>query len=181
MQKIRQIYDLCEDVFAGVFFLAGVLLINYNVFTRYVFRKALVWGDEVSTYLLIWGGLLGWSIAQRHRRHIRVGLLYEFLTLPVQRYIDIFATLVSLGFCIFVSMAGCKLVAMYVDSGLSSINSGLPYWPIYLIMPISGVMLGFRYLDELYQLIKSGGKEWIAERHREKAEEVAGHGHSSSV
>ena len=52
------------------------------VFFGVVFRflnRPLAWSDELSTYLLVWVGFVGWIIAGNRGSHIRVRVLLDRL------------------------------------------------------------------------------------------------------
>jgi len=175
MKDFSAKYELFEDIFSGTFFLTGVTLIFYGVIMRYFFKSPVFWVDEISTYVLVWGAILGWSIAQRDGRHIRVTLLYDKFPLKVQRYVSIFSRTLSFLFCLFLAYLGLLLEMKYLASHQLSINTQLPLWIAYFFVPIAALMLGLRYIVELRSLLKDKGSEWIEKRLKEI--EMGGHGH----
>lgn len=52
----------CQWVATG-FFIALLLLIIFQVVTRYILQNAPVWTEEVARYCMVWGGLLGATVA----------------------------------------------------------------------------------------------------------------------
>lgn len=152
MKKWR---DLVEEAVAGTFFVAGCALVVYGVIMRYVIHSPVFWVDEVSTYLLLWGTVLGWSLAEKAGRHIRVNLLYEFLSPRWRKGPDVFEKLISLGFCLFLLYASTVLVMKYAQTGQVSINAQIKLWIVYLVMPMAGLLLGARFLEELIQVIRN--------------------------
>ena len=175
MKRIWAKYEAFEDAISGLFFLSGVTLIFYGVIMRYVFKSPVFWVDEISTYVLVWGTILGWSIAQRDGRHIRVTILYDKFPVVIQRWVSIFSRMVSFLFCIFLAYLGYLLELKYLESHQLSINTQFPLWIVYFFVPVAALMLGFRYLLELYYLIKENGREWITARVKEM--ELGGKGH----
>ena len=164
MKGLPAKYELFEDIFSGTFFLSGVTLIFYGVIMRYIFKAPVFWVDEVSTYVLVWGAILGWSIAQRDGRHIRVTILYERFPVRVQRWVSIFSRSLSLLFCLFLAYLGFLLELKYLESHQLSINTQLPLWIAYFFVPVAALMLGLRFYVELRFLLKDGGAEWIKNR-----------------
>ncbi|AEG16620.1 Tripartite ATP-independent periplasmic transporter DctQ component [Desulfofundulus kuznetsovii DSM 6115] len=159
MSRLQRIYSVFEEAIAGIFFFAGVTLIFYGVISRYVFKNPLFWVDEISTYILVWGCILGWSIAQRDGRHIRVSLLYNYMPRKVQHYVSIFASIASILFCLFLTYVGYVLETKYLHTGQRSLNTQFPLWAVYFFVPIASFMLCIRYIEELYHLLKNGGKD----------------------
>lgn len=178
MSRFQRFYSSFEDVFSGLFFFTGVSIIFCGVISRYVFKTPLFWVDEISTYILVWGCILGWSIAQRDGRHIRVSLLYDILSLKVQRYVSIFASISSIMFCLFLAYLGCLLEIKYMQTGQLSLNIQFPLWAVYFFVPIAALMLSVRYMEELHKLLKNGGRDWLEDR---KAGGRSQHGSHSSL
>ena len=50
---------------AVMFFAAMVVLVMFQVLARYVFRAVPVWTEEAARYCMVWGGLLGATVAFR--------------------------------------------------------------------------------------------------------------------
>ena len=48
---------------AVCFFAAMVVLVMFQVLARYVFRAVPVWTEEAARYCMVWGGLLGATVA----------------------------------------------------------------------------------------------------------------------
>lgn len=52
----------CQWAATGFFF-ALLLLVIFQVVTRYILQNAPVWTEEVARYCMVWGGLLGATVA----------------------------------------------------------------------------------------------------------------------
>jgi len=52
----------CQWVATG-FFIALLILVIFQVVTRYLLHNAPVWTEEVARYCMVWGGLLGATVA----------------------------------------------------------------------------------------------------------------------
>ena len=48
---------------AAFFFGAMVVLVMFQVLARYIFRAVPVWTEEAARYCMVWGGLLGATVA----------------------------------------------------------------------------------------------------------------------
>lgn len=83
-----------------MFFVAIIMMIMmYEVIMRYVFARPTLWVEELSRWL---GGiifLVAGLYAMQQRSHIRVVILYDVVSRPVQRIMDLAATLCICGFC----------------------------------------------------------------------------------
>ncbi len=54
----------CRSAAVG-FFAAMLVLILFQVVARYIFRAVPVWTEEAARYCMVWGGLLGATVAFR--------------------------------------------------------------------------------------------------------------------
>lgn len=157
MKKLKRCWDLFEEISAGTFFFAGITLIFYGVIMRYVFNEPKAWVEEIARYAIVWGALLGVPLALRYNHHIQVDILYEKLSKPWRRALDLFSSSMGILFCLFYTYYGYVLVAKRINSGMVSMDVGIPMWLVYLILPISGVMFLLRYLEKFFGVLK--GKE----------------------
>ncbi|WP_338030866.1 TRAP transporter small permease [Cytobacillus citreus] len=157
MKKLKKAWSLFEEVSAGTFFFAGITLIFYGVIMRYIFNEPKAWVEEVVRYFIIWGTFLGFAVALRHNQHIQVDIVYDKLSKRAKRMVDIFATSVSILFCIVFTYYGYVLVESRYHSGMVSLDVGIPMWIVYLILPISGMLLLIRFVERLVHLLR--GKE----------------------
>lgn len=161
MNNINRIYTAFEDYFSGGMLFIGLSLVFLNVILRYFFNNPQSLLDEFSVYFVVWGIMAGLAVALRNDHHIKVDMLYNYLPLHVKRYVSIFANCLGLAFAVFFVIYGIELVQNYIAFGQRSTDSQFPLWIVNLIMPASGVMLGIRFIEKLYNLIKDGGKAWL--------------------
>jgi TRAP-type C4-dicarboxylate transport system permease small subunit len=76
-----------------------VAIMFFEVVLRYVFTKPTLWVEELSRWL---GGvifLLAGLYAMQQRSHIRVVIVYDLLSRPLQRVFDAISTLCIVVFC----------------------------------------------------------------------------------
>ncbi|MCL2670199.1 MAG: TRAP transporter small permease [Syntrophaceae bacterium] len=163
----RSSYRVLEDYLAGGLLFFGLSLIMLNVILRYCFNASRAVFDEFSSYFIVWGTMIGIAVALRDNYHIVVDLLFIRIPLRIRRWVGVLAQLIGLTFGLFYTYYGIQLVNNYFISGQGSSNSRFPLWIVYLIMPISGSMFIFRWLDRLYFLFKKGGAEWFQANNKE--------------
>jgi TRAP-type C4-dicarboxylate transport system permease small subunit len=84
--------------------LAAIVFISiYGVIARYVFKKPLFWGMELSTSLAVWMTFLISGVNYKRNIHFTVDLLYGSLNKKLRFIDDIIVALVTL-FCIGVCL-----------------------------------------------------------------------------
>lgn len=171
MDKLKRAYQTFEDFFAGGMLFTGLTMVFVNVVMRYFWGRPQSILDEFSVYFVVWGTLAGLAVALRNDNHIKVDLLYNFLPLSTKYKVSIFANALGLAFCIFYTYYGILLELNYLDTGMRSPDSRFPLWIVYLIIPISGVMFGIRFIDKLVMLLKDRGDSW-KKKYRGEDEEL---------
>lgn len=55
------------------------ILVNANIFSRYLFSKPIYWAEEVATSLFIWTVFVGSAYAYRSHSHLGVDILVKLL------------------------------------------------------------------------------------------------------
>lgn len=167
MKELSKVYTAFEDYFSGGMLFIGLTLVFINVILRYFFNMPQSLLDEFSVYFVIWGTMAGLSVALRNDHHIKVDMVYNFLPVRIKWFVSIFSNTLGLAFAVFFVVYGVELVQNYILYDQRSTDSQFPLWIVNLIMPASGIMLGIRFSEKLYNLLRSGGKQWIAKNRRE--------------
>lgn len=177
MKTFWRVYEFLEDIISGGLLFTGVAIIFYGVIMRYFMNSPKSWVDEVSQYLIIWGTLIGTSVALRNDHHIKVDMLFDRFSPRVKYYVTIFAHGVGTAFSLFLAYYGYVLVNFVHNTGQRSTDVGIPLYIVYSILPLAGTMLTFRFLVKLYSMIRSHGKEWAPGQNGE----VTSHDRSSTL
>ena len=104
----------------------------------------------MSKFVIIWATFIGCSVALRDNHHIKVDMLYNKLPQIAQKGVTIFADIVGLLYCGFLLKYGWELVQFKLETGQRTMDLNIPIWIPYLILPITGLLMGSRYLVNLY-------------------------------
>jgi C4-dicarboxylate transporter DctQ subunit len=154
MSKWRERYAALEDYLSGTLIVIGVGMIFFGVVWRYVLNNPQAWVDEISTYFVIWGTLIGAAVALRDGHHIQVDIVYDRVSPRLQQAFNIFSNLLGLLFCALFIFFGGNLLSMYFETQQQSTDTGIYLWIVYLVIPLSGLMLGYRFLDNVIANVK---------------------------
>ncbi|CAM5795671.1 MULTISPECIES: TRAP transporter small permease [Brevibacillus] len=161
MSKWRERYATFEDYLAGTLIVIGVSLIFYGVVCRYVFNSPKAWIDEISTYFVVWGALTGFAVALRDGHHIQVDIVYDRVSPALRKAFDVFSNALGALFCLCFIFFGGKLLSLYWVTQQQSTDVGIYLWIVYLVIPLSGLMLGYRFVEKLLASLKKEVKiEW---------------------
>jgi len=148
-------YAAFEDIVTATCLVLGLSLILYGVIMRYLLSSPVYWVDEISTYLVVWSAILGWAVAEREGRHIRVTLLFNRLSPPARRIANIAASVVSAAFCLILAYMAVILELRYFESGQLTLNTQTPLWVVYSSVPVAALMLGGRYVVKCVDLVRT--------------------------
>lgn len=142
------------DQFLGGFLVLSMVLIViavlWQVFSRYVLQSPSSVTEEIARFLLIWIGILGAAYASGQQAHLAIDILPPKLN-PQNRVklriaINIFIILFSLTVLV---IGGGNLVYVNHILGQSSAALHLPLSFVYLVVPISGVLVIFYKVNEI--------------------------------
>lgn len=131
-----------------------VMVINvlWQVFSRYVLNAPGAFTDELARYLMIWIGLLGAAYASGKKIHVAIDILPQSLNISNQRKINksINYTVALFAFACFV-VGGLRLVYITYVLAQFSPSLNLPLAAVYMILPISGLVIIYYKLEENFK------------------------------
>ncbi len=142
-------------------FIMSVLVIDvlWQVASRYVMKSPSSFTDELAGYLLIWVGLLGAAYVAGRREHLAIDILLQRST-PQRRYkLELIISVMIILFAVSVLIVGGSWLA-YTRFYLSvkSAALGLPLGFVYLVLPISGILITYFDIDNMVRLIRQNRK-----------------------
>jgi len=76
-------------------------VLTYSVFSRYLFKAATDWQDEVAVFSIVGAVFLAGAWVQAQRGHVGIEALASVLPAGVNRIRIIVVDILTLGFCIF--------------------------------------------------------------------------------
>jgi len=129
-----------------VIFVMALMVLNvlWQVFSRFIMKSPSSFTEEFARYLLIWLGILGASYATGQKLHLAIDILPTKLKGSRKLYLDIIIELCVLLFS-FTAMVigGTRLVLITFDLNQISAALQIPLGYVYLVLPISGVIMSF--------------------------------------
>lgn len=144
---MRQVIDqILEKVLITLMALM-VLNVTWQVLSRYF----ALWGfidsassftEELARYFLIWVGLLGAAYATGKKMHLAIDLLPSKLTGAKALLLDRVIRVIVIVFALLgMVIGGSRLVYLTFLLGQTSAAIGLPIGYVYLVLPLSGVLI----------------------------------------
>ena len=132
-----------------------VLDVSWGVITRYVAPKPSPFTEELASFLMMWIGLLGGAYALRQKAHLGIDILTSKLSAKNQHHWDIIIYTVVIIFAVLVLIwGGMRLVSiqLYLNQLSAAMKIKMGY--VYLVLPITGVLLTFYSIHFILQAIK---------------------------
>ncbi len=140
-----------------VVFLVIVLVVDvlWQVISRYVLTSPSSFTDELAGFLLIWVGLIGAAYVAGKGEHLAIDLLIQKSGPARKRALQIIINVLVFSFSFLVMIVG-GIWLVYTRFALEVKSAALeiPLGYIYLVLPISGILICYYALDNTILFIK---------------------------
>ncbi len=139
-------------------FLLSILVIDvlWQVASRYVLNSPSSYTDELAGYLLIWVGLLGAAYVSGKREHLAIDILIRRSSPKRKFRLEIIISIVVILFAVSVLIVGgIWLVYTRFYLSVKSAALGMPLGFVYLVLPLSGLLIAYFDIDNMRNIISS--------------------------
>ncbi len=126
--------------------LMSLMVINvlWQVFSRYILGAPSSFTDELARYLMIWLGILGAAYVSGQNAHVAIDFLPKKLNAQKQAKLKTIVNLAIFFFALFtLVIGGSRLVFLTFILEQYSPALKLPLSVVYLVMPLSGLLIMF--------------------------------------
>jgi TRAP-type C4-dicarboxylate transport system permease small subunit len=119
-----------------------VIDVLWQVISRYVLSAPSSFTDELAGFLLIWVGMLGAAYIAGQRGHLAIDLMLQKASPKKKRRLEFFIDFSIALFSLFIMVIGGGwLVITRFMFNVSSAALHIPLGYVYMIMPISGLII----------------------------------------
>ncbi len=130
-----------------------VIDVLWQVTSRYVLTAPSSFTDELAGFLLIWVGLLGSAYVTGKNEHLAIDMLLQRSSEKRQRILKMIIHILIAVFALFVLiLGGAWLVYTRFYLNVNSAALRIPLGYIYLVLPLSGLIVLFYTLDNTKKL-----------------------------
>ena len=153
--SIREKTDYILEKFLVL--IMGILVVDvlWQVISRYVLSSPSSFTDELAGFLLIWVGLFGAAYVAGKNEHLAIDLLIQKSSPARQRRLMLIINSLVLLFSIFVMViGGVWLVYSRFIMEVKSAALQIPLGYVYLVLPISGILIVYFVIDNTNSLLK---------------------------
>lgn len=150
MNTIRQKIDLILSRTLIIIMALMVINVLWQVFTRYLTGSPSSFTDELSRYLMIWLGILGAAYVSGKNMHVAIDYLPSKLKEKPRKRLATFVQIIVLLFALFaLVIGGIRLVYISFTLGQTTPALGIPLAVVYLVLPLSGLLIVYYKLADL--------------------------------
>ncbi|WP_339714873.1 TRAP transporter small permease [uncultured Kriegella sp.] len=150
MAELRKLID--KILGRALVVIMSVMVVNvlWQVFTRYVTGDPSSFTDELARYLMIWIGILGAAYVAGKNLHVAIDILPSRASAKTQKKLKTVVTvLVILFVLVAFVIGGSRLVYISYLLGQQSPALQIPLAVVYMILPISGLLIIFYKVSDL--------------------------------
>jgi C4-dicarboxylate transporter DctQ subunit len=142
-----------EEGFIALLLAAMTTLTFANVIARYVFDSGITWALEITQFLFAWLILFGMSYGVKIGSHIGVDALVRLFPRGGRKIIGLLIVASGLLYCYWLVSGGWELVSFNHMLDMEAEDSPVKLWMVYLIMPVGGALLAFRFLQVGWRIL----------------------------
>ena len=147
MKKIVIYINWLEDVFICVTFSTGIGLIFIGIVARYLFNRPITFIDELSTIILVWGIIVGYSVVLRNDEHVKMDAFFILIrSEKIKKGIQLIGYIAGILYSSIIFWYGWKAVKMQYKMSKVTNMLEVPTSFIYIVIPFIGIVMIIRHL-----------------------------------
>ncbi|HKK63713.1 MAG TPA: TRAP transporter small permease [Bacteroidales bacterium] len=152
---IRERIDKVLEISLVVILSVLVIDVLWQVVSRYLLSSPSSFTDELAGFLLIWVGVLGAAYVHGKQEHLAIDLLLQRSKPERQRMLIILINSLIFLFAIVVMViGGAWLVITRFQLEVISSALHLPLGYVYIVLPVSGLLMSYYSLEIIRKNIK---------------------------
>jgi TRAP-type C4-dicarboxylate transport system permease small subunit len=156
MLKFEKRLNRALEVFLIILMSVLVIDVLWQVFSRYLLSSPSSFTDELAGFLLIWVGVLGAAYVSGRKEHLAIDILVQKSPPERQRKLQFIIHGLILLFALSVMViGGASLVYTRFVLQVKSAALQLPLGYVYIVLPLSGLIIVYYEILHILQLNKS--------------------------
>lgn len=153
MTRLRRLLDLCVGSLCAVLLAALVVVLTWQVISRYALNAPSTLTEETLRFGVIWLSLLGAAYATGQGTHMAIDLARDMATGRAKRVLEMLVPIAFIVFALAVLIIG-GLRGMEIAARQVSPVLRVPMGWVYASLPISGVLIILYSMLNLIDLIR---------------------------
>ena len=158
MNNLRSFLDKIMRVLNVSVIVMLVVLVVWQVITRYLLGQPSVWSEELASYGFAWATMLGAAYVFGKREHMNIDVAVNRFSPEVQKVLAILSEVLILLFALTILIyGGIQNTILTIQQLSSSLPVTMGY--LYSIVPISGVFIALYSILNIYDIMLEEGEE----------------------
>lgn len=158
------------DLYLACLALAILIILTVSgVAMRYIVNRPLGWMEEVQLWCLVWVVFPGGAAVARHGGHIAIDAFIGLFPKILRKAAYAITQAITLAVIGFFGYWSCRHVWQMYTTGRTTNILEIPYWLIYLVVPLACLVIA---LNALYRLAKPQDIKTAVESTIEETENV---------
>ena len=129
-------------------YIAFTVLGFYQIISRYILNRSIIWGEQMSRFMFIWAIFLGSALVFGEGEHITLSFFVEKYPKNIYRYINIIKMIIILFVVVWLFIIDGYKLAVIVHKQISpamKIPMSIPYSSIFF----GGILMALNILTKL--------------------------------
>lgn len=157
MEKLDKYIYWTTRAFCGALMVAMLVIIFSQVLARYVFQYSLTWSEELGRYIFVWMTFLGMTVAYRAGAHVALDIICAALKGWSRKTLETINDLLVIVLSSAILYSGINLFLLGMRQKSPALK--LPMQWVYIVVPVSGLLLLFFALRILWLRHHKAGEE----------------------
>lgn len=153
MEFIKRSLDKFLGIFCIALFAFLVLLVTWQVITRFIFNEPSVFSEELAKYCFVWLVLFGSAYVFGENGHMAIEIIRDKFPRKLKMAVEVFIELVIIAFAALILIKGGYAVTEIAWTQLSA-SLKIPVGYLYAAMPISGICIIFYCIYNISLIIQ---------------------------
>ena len=155
LATIRKVMNTAIKFICIALFAFMVLIGTYQILVRYIFNSPSTVSEELLTYSFTWMSLFAASYVFGKRDHMRLGFVADKLSPDKLKVLNIILEVITIAFSSIVMVyGGISITKLSMTQKTASL--GIPMGYIYLVIPISGILIVIYSVLNIIDLARKG-------------------------
>ena len=148
----RKSVDRILEVSLVILMATMTINVLWQVASRFVFDEPSAFTDELARYLMIWTGILGAAYVAGKNMHVKIDVFVNRRSETFKKRANIVVKLIIIVFSLIaLVLGGARLVYITYVLGQNSPALQVPLSLVYIIIPISGIIIVYYKVLDLIQ------------------------------
>ena len=154
METIKNKLDKILSSICVFLFATLVILVSWQVFTRFVLNNPSSFSEELAKYCFVWLVLFGAALVFGENGHMRIEFIQDNMPIKLRIVAQLFIEISIILFSALVLISG-GLTSTKIAWTQMSASLNVPIGYLYAVMPVSGACIIFYCIYNIYKIVKT--------------------------